>query len=88
MKKSVSVLLAILMVLTALPLGGLSVFAETSGDFKYSVSSTADKTCSITGYTGSATRLTIPCIRLWRIYSGRLGRYSSRSQARRLELVK
>ena len=60
MKKSISVLLAILMVLTMLPLGGLSMFAATSGDFKYSVSSTADKTCTITGYTGSATKLTIP----------------------------
>ncbi len=60
MKKTISILLAILMVLTALPLGGLSAFAATSGDFEYSVLSETDKTCEITKYTGSAKNLDIP----------------------------
>lgn len=59
-KKSISLLLALLLVLTAIPLGGLSAFAATSGDFEYSVISEADKTCELTQYTGSAAELTIP----------------------------
>ena len=58
MKKSISVLLAILMVLTMLPLGSLSAFAATSGDFEYEVYS--ETTCAIIEYTGSASNLTIP----------------------------
>ena len=59
-KRLLSVLLAVAMVLTALPLTALPALAATSGDFEYAVLSEADKTCAITGYTGSATVLTIP----------------------------
>ena len=59
-KRLLSVLLAVVMVLTALPLTALSAVAATSGDFEYQVLSETDKTCQITGYTGSATELTIP----------------------------
>ena len=46
--------------LTALPLSGVLALAATSGDFQYEVLSEADKTCEITGYTGTATELEIP----------------------------
>ena len=59
-KKSISLLLALLLVLTAIPLGGLTAFAAESGDFEYAVLSEEDKTCEITKYTGSATALDIP----------------------------
>lgn len=59
-KRLLSVLLAVVMVLTALPLTALSAVAATSGDFEYQVLSETDKTCQITDYTGSATDLTIP----------------------------
>ena len=61
-KRIVSALLAVCMVLTMLPLTGLTAFAAeiTSGDFEYEVLSEADKTCEITDYTGSATTLIIP----------------------------
>ena len=50
------------MVLTMFPIMEIMSFAETSGDFSYTVLSEADKTCEITDYTGSATNLTIPAI--------------------------
>lgn len=59
-KKSISLLLALLLVLTAIPLGGLSAFAATRGDFTYKVLSETDKTCEIIGYYGTATELDIP----------------------------
>ena len=59
-KRLLSVLLAVAMVLTALPLTALSAVAATSGDFEYEVLSETDKTCEITDYTGSATTLSIP----------------------------
>ena len=59
-KRLLSVLLAVAMVLTALPLTALPAVATTSGDFYYAVLSETDKTCEITGYTGSATALEIP----------------------------
>ncbi len=59
-KRLLSVLLALAMVLTALPLTALSAVAATSGNFKYEVLSETDKTCQITDYTGSATELEIP----------------------------
>lgn len=59
-KKSMSFLLALLLLLTAIPLGGLTAFAATSGDFEYNVLSEEDKTCEITKYAGSATALDIP----------------------------
>ena len=54
-KRIVSALLAVCMVLTMLPLTGLTAFAETiSGHFAYEVLSEEDKTCEITDYTGTA----------------------------------
>lgn len=59
-KKFLSVLLALCMVLTMLPLGSMFALAATSGDFTYKVLSETDKTCEITGYSGTATELHIP----------------------------
>lgn len=59
-KKFLSVLLALCMILTMLPLGSMFAFAATSGDFTYKVLSETDKTCEITGYSGTATELHIP----------------------------
>ena len=60
MKKLLSVLLVTALVLAALPLTALPAAAVTSGDFEYAILSNTDKTCEITGYTGSATALAIP----------------------------
>ncbi len=60
MKKILSTLLALCMVLTLLPIAGITSFAATSGDFEYRVLSEEEKTCEITGYTGAATELNIP----------------------------
>ncbi len=57
-KKSISLLLALLLVVTAIPLGGLTAFAETSGDFEYEIYS--ETTCAIIEYIGSESNLTIP----------------------------
>ena len=59
-KRIVSIALALCIVLTALPMSGILTLAATSGDFQYEVLSETDKTCEITGYTGSATDLEIP----------------------------
>ncbi|MGN0559926.1 MAG: hypothetical protein ACI4K8_02600, partial [Candidatus Fimenecus sp.] len=59
-KKLCSVLLALALALTALPLTALPTAAATVGDFTYAVLSEADKTCEISGYTGSATDLEVP----------------------------
>ena len=55
-----AVLLTLAMLMSAVPLTGLTAFAATSGDFEYKVLSETDKTCEITDYTGSATELDIP----------------------------
>ena len=57
-----AVLLTLAMLLSAVPLTGLTAFAAevTSGDFAYAVLSEAEKTCEITDYTGSATEIVIP----------------------------
>ncbi len=57
-----AVLLTLAMLLSAVPLTGLTAAAAemTSGDFQYEVLSETDKTCEITDYTGSATELVIP----------------------------
>ncbi len=60
MKKAISIFLAVLMVITALPLTAISSFALANGDFEYAVISEENKTCSITKYTGAATELEIP----------------------------
>ncbi len=59
-RKILSVLLAVIMVLSIVPMAGVTSFAATSGDYEYEVLSETDKTCEITGYTGSAANLTIP----------------------------
>ncbi len=59
-RKILSVLLAVIMVLSIVPMAGVTSFAETSGDYEYEVLSETDKTCKITDYTGSATELAIP----------------------------
>ncbi len=59
-KRFLSAVLTLVMFLTMIPLGGFTSFAATSGDFEYSVISQTKTTCEITGYTGSATNLTIP----------------------------
>lgn len=69
-KKFSSVLLALCMVLTILPLGSISAFAVTSGDFTYKVLSETDKTCEITGYSGAETSIVIP---------NRIGEYTVQS---------
>ena len=56
-KRRVSIVLCIIMILSALPLTALSSFAATSGDWEYSVSG---GNAVITGYNGSASSLTIP----------------------------
>ena len=45
MKKTLSIFLAVLMVITALPLTAITSFAAKSGDFEYEVISKEDKTC-------------------------------------------
>ena len=61
-KRAVSIVLALCIVLTALPLTGVLSLAATSGDFQYEVLSETDKTCEITGYMGDATEVIIPTI--------------------------
>ena len=56
-KRILSIALALCLVLTALPLSGVLALAAAGGDFQYEVLSEADKTCEITGYTGTATEL-------------------------------
>ncbi|MGN0554425.1 MAG: leucine-rich repeat protein [Candidatus Fimenecus sp.] len=59
-KRLLSVLLAVGMVLTALPLTAFSALAATSGDFTYWILSEEGKTCCISQYTGSETDVSIP----------------------------
>ncbi|MBE6803838.1 MAG: hypothetical protein E7528_02925, partial [Ruminococcaceae bacterium] len=58
-RKFLSVILAIMMVLSVFP---ITVSAITSGDWTYSVISETNKTAQITGYSGSAIDLKIPSI--------------------------
>lgn len=58
MKKTLSLLLCLAMILSMFTLIGTAVSAETSGDFEYSVLDNG--TVSIIEYTGSATDLTVP----------------------------
>ena len=59
-RKFLSLLLTLITVISAISMAEIAVFAETGGDFAYSVISEEKKTCMITDYTGSATELTIP----------------------------
>ena len=57
MKKIISTALIFIMILSAFPLTGLTSFAQTSGDWEYSISNGKAK---ITKYNGSDTEVTIP----------------------------
>lgn len=56
--KLLSLLLALVMIIFAVPISGISVFAAESGEFEYEV--LRDGTASITEYFGSATEVVIP----------------------------
>ena len=58
MKKILSMFLCLLMVVSVIPIIGLTASAATSGDFEYSILD--DGTVEITKYKGSATILEIP----------------------------
>ncbi|MEG0546972.1 MAG: leucine-rich repeat protein, partial [Oscillospiraceae bacterium] len=58
--KGLSILMAILMVATIIPMGAISSFAVTSGDYDYSVISETNKTAEITWYNGAGGDITIP----------------------------
>lgn len=58
MKKVLSMFLCLLMVVSVIPIIGLTASAATSGDFEYSILD--DGTVEITKYKGSATLLEIP----------------------------
>ncbi len=57
-KRFISLLLSLILILTALPLVGVASFAETSGDFEYEI--IGDGTAEITYYSGDAQTLYIP----------------------------
>ena len=57
-KKVVSLLLSLLMIITTVFVTAIGSFAETSGDYEYSVLN--DGTAAISGYTGNAKELAIP----------------------------
>ncbi len=57
-KKLISLLISLAVILTALPLAGVTAFAEVSGDFEYTI--LEDGTAEITDYTGNAETLEIP----------------------------
>lgn len=57
MKKCLSVVLALVLTLTIIP---LSVSAGTSDGYEYEILSETDKTCVITGYSGNGRNLVIP----------------------------
>ena len=58
--KALSFFLALLMFVSVIPMGAVTAFAETNGNFEYSIISEEEKTCAITQYDGSAYELTIP----------------------------
>ena len=57
-KKLTSVILAVVMMLGILTIAPLTVSAATYGDFEYTLED--DYTCTITGYNGTASNVTIP----------------------------
>ena len=59
-KKLISLILAFVMVLVALPLTDLRSYATDPSDFTYAVISENDKTAELTGYTGSGGDVVIP----------------------------
>ncbi|MCR4563175.1 MAG: leucine-rich repeat protein [Clostridiales bacterium] len=59
-KKLISLILAFVMVLVALPLTDLRSYATDPSDFTYAVISENDKTAELTGYTGSGGDVVVP----------------------------
>lgn len=60
-KRIISLFLAVLMVVSVIPMGTIEANAEMSGEFYYSVTSEKEKTCTITEYDGGrTTELIIP----------------------------
>ena len=57
-KRLLSLLLVLVMILSAMPLSGISAFAATSGDFEYEI--LEDGTAEIIWYSGTETDLVIP----------------------------
>ncbi len=57
-KKSLSIVLALLMLVSLFAVAPITASAEVSGDYEYKI--LEDDTAEITGYTGSATEVTIP----------------------------
>ena len=57
-KRVLSLLLAVMILLSSLPFAGVTAFAAKSGDYEYQL--LKDGTAEITEYTGSATTLSIP----------------------------
>ncbi len=61
-KRLVSVFLAFVMLIVALPLSTVKTHAVTSGDFEYEIISEDDKTAEIVSYLGSASNVVIPSV--------------------------
>ncbi len=59
-KKISALILSLIMILTSLPMTGINAFAQENVGLEYEVISETDKTCTITGYTGSEEELVIP----------------------------
>ncbi|MBR0540851.1 MAG: leucine-rich repeat protein, partial [Clostridia bacterium] len=57
MKKALSILLSLVLVIAALPLAAVELSALTDGDWEYTVS---NNEATVTGYTGSLTDIDIP----------------------------
>ena len=57
-KRALSLLLAVMILLSSLPFAGVTAFADTSGDFEYEL--IENGTVEIVKYTGSASSVTIP----------------------------
>ncbi|MEG1835099.1 MAG: leucine-rich repeat domain-containing protein, partial [Oscillospiraceae bacterium] len=58
--KVLSILMAVLMIATIIPMGAISSFAFTSGDYEYRVVSETYNTAEITKYNGTDGDVTIP----------------------------
>lgn len=59
-RKALSLVLALALMISSVPLGAITAWAAMSGDFEYSVLSEEENICEITKYKGSATELEIP----------------------------
>ena len=57
MKKALSILLSLVVVLATLPLTAVDAFAETDGDYTYTVT---NGEATVTGYLGADTAVTVP----------------------------